>query len=249
MDIPQLIALITSLASAVAAILAWIAKIQWSDEYSKAKDETIKAKDTLIQVKDAQLQTLITNKDEIIKAKEEQIRVLEREVKSLNELTPMKIREYFLSVREQMEEYNTVLKTQLDEAQKEISLRKNEIAELVYKGEKSAGEIEKLEKERQLEEWQRKQDIWKQKQEKWIRSMDAIDSAFKSQSPFLREEAEELINAIVSELRWLAQSADESNTLGGKPDIKSDSQKNSSEKLDTLTETLFNLLKRRKPNE
>ena len=149
MDLSQLIPLVASLASAVAAILAWVAKIRWSDEYSRAKDETIKAKDTLIEVKDAQLQTLITNKDEIIKAKEEQIKVLEREVHSLNELTPMKIREYFLSVREQMEEYNTLLQAQLEAAHKELSLRKIEIAELLEKGEKSASEIEKLDKERQ----------------------------------------------------------------------------------------------------
>jgi len=149
MDLSQLMGLIASLASAVAAVLAWVAKIRWSDEYSKAKDETIKAKDALVEVKNAQLQTLITNKDETIKAKEEQIKVLEREVKSLNDLTPMKIREYFLSVREQMEEYNTLLKNQLDEAHNELENKKNEIGELRQKGEKSASEIEKLEKERQ----------------------------------------------------------------------------------------------------
>lgn len=149
MDLSQLISLIASLASAVAAVLAWVAKIRWADEYSKAKDETIKAKDTLIEVKDAQLQTLITNKDEIIKTKEEQINVLEREVSSLKELTPMKIREYFLSVREQMEEYNTVLKNQLDEAHNELEIKEKEMEELKQKGEKSASEIEKLEKERQ----------------------------------------------------------------------------------------------------
>jgi hypothetical protein len=67
-------------ASAIAAILAWIAKILWSREYASAKDETIKAKDA-------------------------QIQLLEREIVSLKEMTPMKIREYFLSVREQLEEY------------------------------------------------------------------------------------------------------------------------------------------------
>ena len=149
MDLSQLIPLVASLASAVAAILAWIAKIRWSDEYSKAKDETIKAKDTLIQVKDAQLQTLITNKDEIMKAKDEQIKVLEREVNSLNELTPMKIREYFLSVREQMEEYNNLLKKELDEAHKELSTKSEEIHNLKQEGEKNISEIEKLEEERQ----------------------------------------------------------------------------------------------------
>lgn len=149
MDLSQLIPLIASLASAVAAVLAWVAKIRWADEYSKAKDETIKAKDTLIAVKDAQLQTLITNKDEIIKAKDEQIKVLETEIRSLNELTPMKIREYFLSVREQMEEYNGLLKNQLDEAHEELNNKKKEIETLKQEGEKSYGEIEKLEAERQ----------------------------------------------------------------------------------------------------
>jgi hypothetical protein len=95
------------------------------------------------------LQTLISNKDETIRAKEEQIKVLEREVKSLSELTPMKIREYFLSVREQMEEYNALLKYQLDEAHNELEIKKVEIEELKQKGEKSASEIEKIEKERQ----------------------------------------------------------------------------------------------------
>lgn len=149
MDPSQLIALVTSLASATAAVLAWIAKIRWADEYSKAKDETIKAKDMLIEVKEAQLQTLIINKNEIIKVKEEQIGVLEKQVKSLSELTPMKIREYFLSVREQMEEYNNLLKKELDDARNELESKSQEISNLKQEGEKNISEIEKLEEERQ----------------------------------------------------------------------------------------------------
>jgi chromosome segregation ATPase len=149
MDISQLLPLITSLASALAAVLAWIAKVRWADEYSKAKDETIKAKDAVIEIKEAQLQTLRTNMDEIIKAKDEQIKVLGLEIKSLSELTPMKIREYFLSVREQMEEYNSLLKKQLDDANKELGNKKKEIDTLRQEGEISAGEIEKLEVERE----------------------------------------------------------------------------------------------------
>lgn len=173
MDLSQLIPLVASLASAIAAILAWIAKIRWSDEYSKAKDETIKSKDTLIAVKDAQLQTLITNKDEIIKAKDtlisvkdaelqalltnkdeiiktkdEQIKVLEREIKSLNDLTPMKIREYFKSVKEQLEEYNGYLQKQVDEAKTEIVRKNEEISKLESTGNQKEDELERLRAER-----------------------------------------------------------------------------------------------------
>jgi hypothetical protein len=107
--------------------------------------------------------------------------------------------------------------------------------------------VQELEIQKMRDEWQQKQDAWRQKQEKWMRSMDAIDSAFKSQSPYLREEAEGLISAIVNELRGLAQSTDEMNTPISQPDAKSDPPKQGSDKLDTLTDRLFSLLDRRKP--
>lgn len=149
MNITQAVYLFSSLASVIAAILAWIAKIRWSDEYSKAKDETIKAKDALLAIKEAQIQTVIMNKDEIIKAKEEQIKGLEREVQSLNELTPMKIREYFLSVRQQIEEYNDFLKNQLNDASKEIEKKSEEIEKLKSEGTQKTEAIMKLEEDRQ----------------------------------------------------------------------------------------------------
>lgn len=86
---------IITIGSLIVAILAWLAKIRWSKEFEKAKDETIKAK-------------------------EAQIIALEREVKSLQNMTPMKLREYFNSVKEQLEEYNTNLKQQLEQANLEI---------------------------------------------------------------------------------------------------------------------------------
>ncbi len=107
--------------------------------------------------------------------------------------------------------------------------------------------IQELEIQKLQDEWQQKQDAWRQKQQKWMRSMDAIDSAFKSQSPYLREEAEGLISAIVNELSGLAQSADEMNTPIGQSDAKSDPPKSNGDKLDTLTDRLFSLLDRRKP--
>ncbi|MCH7754041.1 hypothetical protein IH970_02795 [candidate division KSB1 bacterium] len=88
--------IITVLASSIAAILAWIAKLLWSKEYIAAKDEVIKAKDA-------------------------QIEVLNQQIEGLKELTPMKIREYFLSVKLQLEEYNDHLKGQLKDSKKKLS--------------------------------------------------------------------------------------------------------------------------------
>jgi chromosome segregation ATPase len=116
--------IISAIASSLAAVLAWAAKLWWGREFASAKDE-------------------------IIKAKEVQIELLKDEINSLKELTPMKVREYFLSVREQMEEYNDLLKNQLDEAQKELNKKQEEIENLKQEGDKTAGEIEKLEAERQ----------------------------------------------------------------------------------------------------
>lgn len=68
----------SALASAVAAVLAWAAKLRWSKEYAAAKDEVIRAKDA-------------------------QIELLRNGIENLRSLTPMKIREYFLSVKKQLE--------------------------------------------------------------------------------------------------------------------------------------------------
>lgn len=93
----------TSLASALAAVLAWAAKLWWGKEHIAAKNETIAAK-------------------------ESQIELLGREIEMYRELTPMKIREYFVSVRTQLEEQIDALKEEL--ARKDQELRERESAEL-----------------------------------------------------------------------------------------------------------------------
>jgi DNA repair exonuclease SbcCD ATPase subunit len=103
----ELIQAIAAIASALAAVLAWVAKIRWSNEFAAAKDETIRTK-------------------------EAQIEFLEREIKGLQEMTPMKIREYFLSVTEQLEEFNDRLqkeKTSLQSQLKEKDLLLREFKE------------------------------------------------------------------------------------------------------------------------
>ena len=114
---------VSAVASSLAAVLAWAAKLWWGREFAAAKDEIIKAKDA-------------------------QIEMLTREIESLRELTPMKIREYFLSVREQMEEYNDLLQNQLSEAQKELNRKQAEIDHLRMKGDKNLEAIERLETEK-----------------------------------------------------------------------------------------------------
>ena len=93
--------------SLVGGILAWVAKIRWSKEYSVAKDETIKAK-------------------------EAQMQAIERELQTYKELTPMKIKEYYLSSKELYEVQINGLENKLKTAQEEIQdLQKGEEKEKI----------------------------------------------------------------------------------------------------------------------
>jgi chromosome segregation ATPase len=93
---------IAALASSVAAVLAWASKLWWAKEYASAKNETIRAK-------------------------EAQIELLKTELENLRQLTPMKLREYFLSVKEQLEEYNGHLRQELATAHEDIKRKDDEI--------------------------------------------------------------------------------------------------------------------------
>ena len=95
-----------ALASSLAAVLAWASKLWWAKEYAAAKDETIHAK-------------------------EAQIELLKTEVQNLRELTPMKLREYFRSVKEQLEEYNDELREELEAARKEIQKKESELQQMI----------------------------------------------------------------------------------------------------------------------
>lgn len=122
-NIMEWLYVISAIASSLAAVLAWAAKLWWSKEYGAAKDE-------------------------IIRAKEAQIEALKGEIESLKEMTPMKIREYFLSVRQQLEEYNDALNGELDEARKEIAEKNAAIKKLESEGAQKSNEVIKLECER-----------------------------------------------------------------------------------------------------
>lgn len=122
---------IGAIASALAAVLAWLAKIRWSNEFAKAKDATIAAKQSEVAAKEAQITSLRS------------------EIESLRNLTPMKIREYFTSVKAQLEEYNEELQRQLDDARTELDAKDAQIADLSKQGEVRTDAIRELNEERE----------------------------------------------------------------------------------------------------
>lgn len=120
--------IIGTILSALAAVLAWLAKIFWSKEYISAKNEIIKAKDA-------------------------QIEQLESQVRQYKDLTPMKIREYFQSVKEQLEEYNDSLQDNLEQTKDKLEKKNDELKKLEQSDQKKSSNLEKIKKDKKdLEE-------------------------------------------------------------------------------------------------
>lgn len=105
MDIGTLLPLVVSVLSTIAAILAWVAKLRWSDEFIQAKAA-------------------------IIEAKEAQIKSLENEVRFLREISSPKLHEYFTSVKSQLEQYLDAKDVQLSQTKTELQIKETEIAKL-----------------------------------------------------------------------------------------------------------------------
>lgn len=59
-------------------------------------------------------------------AKDAQIEALKQQIESLKEMTPMKVREYFISTKEQLEAYNNELKSQLETAKTQLQEMENQ---------------------------------------------------------------------------------------------------------------------------
>ena len=123
---------ITILVSGLAACLAWLAKILWAKDHIRATEQIFKSKDA-------------------------EIAALQRQNDHLRELTPMKIREYFVSVKEQLTEYIDKLKADLASKESEILALTKEKESLATSNEREISElqIEKTRLEKQLETLQR----------------------------------------------------------------------------------------------
>ena len=91
--------------SLLSSILAWIAKIKWSKEYTDAKEQ-------------------------VIKAKEAEIILLKEQIETYKDLTPMKIREYFISVKTQLEEHINLLQKKLEETNLILSEKEGKLQQL-----------------------------------------------------------------------------------------------------------------------
>jgi len=117
----DLLQTITIILSSLAAIMAWFAKIRWSNQFIKAKDEQIKAKDEQIKTKNEQIKLLENNFKHLKDAKDGEINSLKTSIEQLKEFSPIKLREYFLSVKEQLEEYNEHLKEKLNKANEDLN--------------------------------------------------------------------------------------------------------------------------------
>lgn len=135
----------------------------------------------------------------------------------------------------EIEQLRYQYKTVLEQEKTTADIQQNTIRQQIA--------LQELKIQKMRDELQQKQDTWRQKQAKWIRSVDAINSVLKS--PYSHsQEMENTINEIINELKYISGSELEIDISGGKSNAK-----NSNEKLDALTETLFNLLEHRKPNE
>jgi uncharacterized protein YicC (UPF0701 family) len=100
--------------SLLGAVLAWLAKLRWSEEFSTAKEAQIDALREQIQTLKISQQELKELREAELSAitsgLEGQIGALERENQTLRDFTPMKVQEYYLSTKAQLENYIDQLK-------------------------------------------------------------------------------------------------------------------------------------------
>lgn len=113
MDFKDIILIGSCIINAAGAIAVWATKMWWTNEFTLYKQAQL-------DVINEKLQQVSAAKDETIKAKDAQIEALKNEVTSLRELNPAKLREYFVSTKEQLEEYNDKLKAGLNNSQETI---------------------------------------------------------------------------------------------------------------------------------
>jgi len=121
----QIIYALAALGSVVGTVLAWYAKLRWSEEFASAKNETIRAKDA-------------------------QIEALRTQLENLRELSPMKLREYFRSVKEQLEEQVDYTNALLKQAKMEVEENDQRIVQLNTQGQHQSQELVRLESEKSV---------------------------------------------------------------------------------------------------
>jgi hypothetical protein len=123
MTLQEILYVIMTLASAIAAILAWIAQIRWSDKYRDSKE--------------AQITSIERELAAIKNIKEEHTKILEGQIEQLRSLTPEKVNEFFVVTKANLEKYNDYLKSQVDELIIKLGASDSEIDGLKKTGSES----------------------------------------------------------------------------------------------------------------
>jgi hypothetical protein len=110
----ELFTWIVTALSIISSILAWLAKIKWSNEFRLSKEaeitsikEQLKTKDELINLKDSQIQ-------------------------HFKDLNPIKLKEYHDVVQSELEAYNNKLQTKLELKQEELEITDKKLVELEH---------------------------------------------------------------------------------------------------------------------
>ena len=131
---------IAAIASSVAAILAWAAKLRWSKEYREANDR-------IIASKDAEINALKTAAAELRQSKQDQIDNLKEQITSFKDLNPTMLKEWSSSIAEHFELLAKALESKLRRADEEIKERERKIGELVNAGKTKKKEVVDLRRE------------------------------------------------------------------------------------------------------
>ena len=157
---------LTVLGSIIAAVLAWAAKLRWSEEFKKAKEaqihslvsqiavlkasqeENLKAKEAQIHSLVSQIDILQATQVESIKAKEAQISTLREQLKSLQDMNSEKTKEFFEFTKSQLEAYNDELGLRVSELEDSIQDKEELISSLSAHQTENHQKIEELENQK-----------------------------------------------------------------------------------------------------
>ena len=140
MQVSDWIASFAALFSAIAAVVSTFIIARWGKEFARAKGAQIEAKD-------AQIETLRSSTEKLLIQKDAQIETLRLQIETLRGLTSTKLYEYWVTTREQLEDYNEFLLAQLAEIKAAVQEKDAEIQDL--KGKVTEGtRVEKIKSER-----------------------------------------------------------------------------------------------------
>ena len=159
---------LTVLGSVIAAVLAWAAKLQWSEEFKKAKEaqiqslvsqinalkssqeESLKAKEAQIQSLVSQISALKSAQEESLQAKEIQILAIREKLGSLQDMTSEKTKQFFEFTKSQLEAYNDELGLRVQELEGSITDKEELINSLSADQAQHHQKIEEIEKQKRV---------------------------------------------------------------------------------------------------